>query len=298
MELLQLKYFQVTARLENMTRAAEELHIAQPSLSKTISRLEEDLGVPLFDRQGKRIRLNRFGKVFLERAERSLRELEEGHRQLKDLAGADRGSVVVGAATARLLPNLVRDYLTGNPSVRFRLLQMAQKEELEQKLLDGTIDFSISSLPAEHLELRCEPLLVEEIFLAAPSDHRLAGRKSVKLSELAEEPLIYYTTESGLREIMNRFCRQAAFEPNIAFECTTPEVICSLVEAGLGLAFLPDYLWSSVAPESLTKLRLREPACKRTIWLSWVKDRYQSEAAADFRDFVIRYFARDPEDMV
>jgi DNA-binding transcriptional LysR family regulator len=87
MELLQLHYFQTVARLEHMTKAAEELKIAQPSLSKTISRLEEDLGAPLFNRQGRNIRLNQFGKVFLTRVDRIFRELEEGKREIRDMAG-------------------------------------------------------------------------------------------------------------------------------------------------------------------------------------------------------------------
>ncbi|EST51510.1 LysR family transcriptional regulator [Brevibacillus panacihumi W25] len=91
MDLLQLKYFQVVARLEHMTRAAEELHISQPSLSKMISRLEKHLGVPLFDRHGKQIRLNRFGKIFLNRVDRVFAELEEGQYELADLTGLERG---------------------------------------------------------------------------------------------------------------------------------------------------------------------------------------------------------------
>lgn len=82
MDLLQLQYFQVVARLENITHAAKELHVAQPSISKTIARLEESLGVPLFERSGRRIRLNRFGEAFLRRVERCFNELNDGQRDL------------------------------------------------------------------------------------------------------------------------------------------------------------------------------------------------------------------------
>lgn len=292
MDFLQLRYFQVVARLENITRAAEELHIAQPSLSKTIARLEANVGVPLFERHGRRIRLNQFGKAFLERVERSFRELEEGQRELSELAGAEHGSITVGSTTSLLLPNLFSEYLANHPYVKFRLHQVLQQSEIQKLLINGEIDLCISSLPINQLEIHCEPLIIEKIFLAVPQGHRLASRKSIQLKEIADEPLIYYTTECGLREIMDNFCFQAEFAPNIAFECTTPEVICGLVKAGFGSAFIPAYLWKIINTDSLVKLPIDNPPCQRTIWLSWSKERYLSMAAHDFSQFVIEYFSR------
>lgn len=292
MELLQLKYFQVVARLENVTRAAEELHIAQPSLSKTIARLEESVGVPLFERQGRRIRLNQFGKTFLRRVERSFNELEEGQREVMGLAGLERGSVTVGATTSRLLPNLFREYLTQHPHVKFRLLQIIRQQEIQERLMNGEIDLCISSLPIDQPEIHCEPLISEEIFLAVPTEHRLAGRKSIQLNEVANEPFIIPTTECGFREITNDYCKQAGFTPNIAFESTTHEVVCGLVKAGLGNAFIPADWWEGNSTELLVQLHIENPTCQRTIWLSWVKEHYLSVAARDFSKFVIEFFSR------
>lgn len=295
MDFLQLRYFQVVARLENITRAAEELHIAQPSLSKTIARLEESLGVPLFERHGRRIRLNQFGKSFLKRVERSFNELEEGQRELTDLAGLERGSITVGSTTSRLLPKLFSEYLTHHPCVKFRLHQVLQQLEIQKLLINGDIDLCISSLPINQLEIHCEPLISEEVFLAVPSGHHLAGRRSIQLKEIAAEPLIYYTSECGLREIMDNFCLEANFVPNIAFECTTPEVMCGLVKAGFGSAFIPAYLWKIINTDSVAKLQIENPSCRRTIWFSWAKEHYLSLAACDFKQFAIDYFARTEE---
>lgn len=293
MDLLQLSYFQVVARFENITLAAEELHVSQPSLSITIARLEESLGVPLFERQGKRIRLNQFGKTFLKRVNRIFKELEEGRRELADLAGLEHGSVTVGATTSRLLPNLFSEYLTDHPNVKFRLFQVTQQLEIQKKLMNGYIDLCISSLPIDQLNIHCQPLITEEIFIAVSTKHRLAGRKNIQLTEIAEEPFIHQTTESGLWEITNDFCQQAGFIPNIAFECTTPEVICSLVKAGLGNAFIPAYWWDIINTDSLVKLHIENPTCKRTIWLSWLKGRYLSMSVRDFSQFVIEFFLRE-----
>lgn len=291
MDLLPLKYFQVTARMENMTRAAQELRVAQPSLSKTISRLETQVGVPLFDRQGKKIKLNQFGKIFLSHVNRSLMELEEGVKEISDLASRDMGSVTVASATARLLPGLIREYLTVTPQVKFRLTQVTQHSELFLQLINGEVDFSISSLAIRQKGAVCRPLIREEIFLAVPQGHRLAERKGIHLKEIADDPLISYTTECGLGEIVNQFCLEADFLPNMAFECTSPEVICELVRAGLGVAFLPEYLWDMINTDSLVKLRLSSPDCHRQIWLSWMEDRYLSLAALEFRKFIMNYFS-------
>lgn len=296
MQLRQLEYFEVVARLENMTRAAEELHIAEPSLSRTMSRLEEDVGVPLFERSGgKRLRLNPSGKCFLKRVRRCFAELEQGRREAADLASPEGGSVTVGATTARMLPGLFREYLHLHPHVKFRLYQVTRQAEMQERLLNGEIDLCVSSLPIRQTEIRSEPLMSEEIFLAVPPKHRLNGHGGIRLSEIAGEPLIHLTSECELREITNEFCRRAGFQANAAFESNTAEVICSLVKAGFGNAFIPEHWWGGPGTESLGKLHIEDPPCRRTIWLSWVKDRSLSAAVREFQRHMISSLRSDPE---
>lgn len=290
MDLLQLKYFQTVARFENVTRAAEELHVAQPSLSKTIARLEESLGVPLFDRTGRKIHLNHFGRAFLRRVERSFNELENGKRELADLSGLEHGHVTVGASSSWLLPNLFKQYLICNPNVKFRLRRVTKQQEMQKQLLNGEIDLGIFFSPIAHSEIQCEPLLTEEIFLAVPPTHRLSKRKRIRLSEIAGESFISVTTVSEFGEITNEFCKQAGFIPNIAFEIESYDVIASLVNAGLGIAFLPAYWQQGNHTDLPVQLHIESPLCQRTIWLSWVKERYLTEATCSFKEFAIEHF--------
>jgi DNA-binding transcriptional LysR family regulator len=190
MDLLQLRYFQTVARLENVTHAAEELHIAQPCISRAIARLEDSVGVALFERTGKRIRLNEFGRVFLKRVERCFNELEEGQRELADLAGAKRGKIVVGATVARILPGLFGEFLKTRPTVQFQLFQAASQQDVQKRLLGGEIDLCFTAQPVELPEAHDEPLFSEEIILAVGEGHRLAKKKSVRLEELSGEALI------------------------------------------------------------------------------------------------------------
>jgi len=293
MDLLQLKYFQVVAQLEHMTRAAEKLYIAQPSLSQSIARLEEELGVPLFDRQGRRIHLNQFGRAFLKRVERIFLELEEGKREVADMAGLERGSIALAVASTQPLPELLSGFLARYPRVRFRLFQQQSLATVVQQLERGEIDLCISSPPIEEPGIPWVPLLTEELFLLVPNNHRLAGRGSIRLIEAAEEAFISLKPGHGLRDLMDDLCKQAGFVPNVAFEGDETATVRGLVSAGLGVSFVAVHSWQAkLIDQPVTLLRIDEPICQRTIGLAWLEARYLSEATRRFQQFVIEYFSK------
>jgi DNA-binding transcriptional LysR family regulator len=290
MEFLQLQYFQTVARLEHMTKAAEQLRIAQPSLSKTIARLESDLGVPLFDRQGRQLKLNSYGRAFLARVDRAFMELNEGKRELQDLAGLDRGLVTLAVSIPRILPELLGSFLKEYPQVHFR--QRFESTSSMKRLLDsGDIDFCISSVPIEGPELEWKPLLTEEVFLLVPSEHPLSRRESIRLLEVKDEPFIGMNAGVGFRELTDAFCRDAGFQPNIAFEGDDPDIIGGLVEQGLGIAFIPALSMNRVSRPQLKRLRITNPTCQRTIGLGRSNRRYVSLAAQRFQAHVMEYFS-------
>ena len=292
MDLLQLKYFQVVAQMEHMTRAAERLSIAQPSLSQSIARLEEDLGVPLFDRQGRRIQLNQFGRVFLKRVESVFAELDEGRREIADLAGLEHGLIALAVASTQILPDLLSAFLLQYPQVRFRLFQQHALTTVVQQLERGEIDLCISSPPIEHPGIAWVPLITEEIFLLVPTGHPLARRGSIRLIEAMNEPFISLKPGHGLRDIMDDLCKQAGFVPNIAFEGDETATIRGLVTAGLGVTFMAAQLWKETVDLPIVPLHITEPDCQRTVGLAWQKERYLSVATRHFQQFVIEYFAR------
>lgn len=128
MELLQLKYFMKVAKVQHMTKAANELYISQSSLSRTINRLEEDLGVELFKRDGRQIKLNEYGNIFLKRVEKAFYELEEGKIEIKELFGMKSRTITVGATITMLLPDVFKEFLRINPNIKFQLFQLSTKE--------------------------------------------------------------------------------------------------------------------------------------------------------------------------
>lgn len=294
MNLLQLRYFEVVARLEHMTQAAEELIVAQPSLSRMIARLEKELGVPLFDRPGRQIRLNPFGRAYLRRVERIFAELEEGQRELADMAGLERGVITVAATTLRMLTQPLSTFLAQHPQVSFHLFQAA-RTDMEQRLERGDVDLCLVPPPTPPTiwpQIAWTHLLTEEICLAIPPGHRLAGRGSIHLNKVAQEPFVMMKPGYDLRDLTDNFCHQAGFVPTIACEVNEAAVIRQLVSTGLGVAFLPASAWRVVSESEMVRLHIEEPTCLRTIGLAWREDRYLSVAARTFRQFVIDYFAR------
>jgi LysR family transcriptional regulator, transcription activator of glutamate synthase operon len=287
MELLQLEYFRTVARLEHVTEAARSLHVTQSSLSKTIQRLEEDLGVPLFDRIGRKLRLNAFGSRFLHRAERALLELEQGRQELLDLASPDRGTLELAVTTASTLPHILREFRKRRPYIHYHV-QMLTTQEMLMLLHRGEVDYCLSSPPIAGDDIECQIVFRDPILAAVPEGHRLADRSSVPLSELRDEWFVGVKRGYGTRDLVDAICRSAGFEPKYVYEGDEPARLSHLVEAGIGIAFMPSTAKNS--RESIRYLPVEDHEMVREIALLRHRTRYISRAALEFREVVVAYF--------
>lgn len=295
MNLQQLDYFRVVARTEHFTQAAEELTITQPALSRAMARLERDLGVSLFDRHGRAVRLNRYGRAFLRHVERALGAIDEGQRELAELADRDAGVIAFGFAHAlgtRVVPDLIASFRLAHPRARFQLLQNASHIILGE-LEVGDVDLAlVSPVPPTSERIESLALASEELFLVVPHEHRLAKRATVNLAELRDDTFVCLRGGYALRTLTDEYCSQAGFAPKIAFEGEEIATLRGLVAVGLGVAIIPAAAAS--VESSPPQLRIAEPACQRSIGLLWVPARYQPELTQQFRHHVISAFARPP----
>ncbi|TLS51885.1 LysR family transcriptional regulator [Paenibacillus antri] len=287
MELLQLQYFRTVAKWEHMTKAAQDLRIAQPALSKTISRLEKDLGVPLFDREGRKIRLNAFGRAFLNKVEAALTLLEEGQREVADLAGAEHGSIHLATPTLDRLSEPLNAFVALHPNVHFRITQ-ASMGEMARLIESGEVDLCFTPLPMDRPDFSSTSVLYEDVYLAVPPGHRLSGRPSVRLDEAANEPFIGYK-EGFHFQIMNEdFLRAAGIAPNFICRVDDAASIAKLVSSGLGVALVGNCGGPNAAFQLLP---IEYPVCRRHFKIAWHNKRYLSKAARNFIDYVGRYFS-------
>ncbi|MCM3568101.1 LysR family transcriptional regulator [Neobacillus mesonae] len=289
MELLQLKYFQVAAKFEHMTKAAAELNISQPALSKTISRLEDDLGAPLFHRQGKQIHLNEFGKTFLARVNRIFFEVDEGIRQVNDMNSLERGIISLAMTLPHIMPKFLGDFLTNFPDVKIKHYQ-ASSSGMKSLLENAEIDICISTSPISGRDIEWVPLIEEEIFLSVPPNHQLANRESINLDEVSEENFINLQSGYGFRDITDKFCMEAGFKPNTTIELEESSAMQQLVELGFGISFIPSLSLLKGASFKIVPIRISKPVCKRTIGIAWNKNHYLSKAAIQFREYSIDFF--------
>lgn len=288
MEFSRLKYFQAVAHTGNMTKTANKLNISQPGLSKAINQLEEDLGIKLFNREGREIHLNEFGKTLLEYVDRAFLEIEEGERIIKDLAGLEKGHISVAATFPHVFPYLMAEYLKSYPHVK---IKQSQPSSLEMKLMiqNNQIDFGISTFPIIADDIKWLPLADDEIFLTVPEDHPFAERKSISLKEAENERFIGLVEGYGFRDITDNYCKEAGIEPNYFLEVEDSGAILSLVKIGYGISFTPGFSLLSEHSGAVA-VPIHFPNCKRTIGVAYKKNHYFSKASKNFLEYITEYF--------
>ncbi len=294
MEFRQLVYAIQIATERSFSRAAEKLHIAQPSLSQQLSKLEKELGVMLFKRSTNSVELTHAGSVFVNKAQQIVDMTEQLRREMEDLADLRKGRVVVGSVPvtgAHVLPDVLPAFRSAYPDIEVVLIEETSKK-LEELTVSGSTDVCLMSLPIDEPALAWQPVIEEEICLAVPPDHPLASFAGkdwpVPIGGLANEPFILLKKGQGFRAIAHQLCAEAGFEPRIVFESGNIDTVQALVAAGMGIAFVPRMIvrsdWNGRAPVYLSL----EEKPTRTLVLAYRKGRYLSNAAEAFIDVFTR----------
>ncbi|MVP02328.1 LysR family transcriptional regulator [Paenibacillus lutrae] len=289
MELRQLQYAVQIAIERNFSRAAEKLHIAQPSLSQQLSKLEREIGVLLFQRSTNSVELTHAGSIFVEKAQSILDSLEQLKQEMEDISLMKKGRLVVGSMPitgSTIMPYVLPAFQAAYPDIEVILVEETSSN-LEKLTLSGQTDISLLALPMQEDTLVYTPLLDEEIVIAFPPNHPLAIRhlnsgKPVDIADLENESFIALKKGQGFRKINVKLCQDAGFTPRIVFESSNMETVQSLVAAGMGIAFVP-YLISKRNRSELSPVHLplhNHPS--RTLVIAHRKGRYLSKASEAF----------------
>jgi DNA-binding transcriptional LysR family regulator len=293
MELRHLRYFVAVAHKKHFTRAAEELHLAQPALSQQIQQLEQELGVALLERTSRQVRLTSAGEAFLARSEGILAEVERVQMEMQEFAGLLHGRIEIGALQSleafgfiSLLARFHKSY----PGIEI-ILQEEANEKLLELLKAGQLDLSLIQITGATFPpdmtipaISTEALVTEEIVLVVSASHALAQARHVSMEQLREEPFVAFKPGSGLRQIMIQSCQSAGFSPHILFESGNLDTIRSMVAEGLGISMLPHSV-AEAAGSEIVSISFDPHPLFRTILLAWHSHRYQSPAATAFLSF-------------
>ena len=295
MELRQLQYFVKVARKQHVTRAAEELHVAQSAVSRQIHQLEEELGLKLFEQKGRNLQLTPVGKLFLHRVEELLTDLERAVREIQEFLDPELGEIRIGfphTLGISILPSVVADFRRDHPNVKFKLKQ-GTFSSLIRDVVSGEIDMAfISPFPDKHDQVVGQVLLTEELYAVLPANHVLAEYQSIRLEQLKDEPFVMFSENYSLRSIVWEACRKAGFTPIVGFEGEETDTIRGLVAAGMGVSLLPDMALMETGPLMPVKVKVSEPQVTRTIGLIRRVGHRLPLVAEMFQEFLLDYFSR------
>jgi LysR family hydrogen peroxide-inducible transcriptional activator len=304
LELRQLRYVLAVAEAGSFTKAAQNIHISQPSLSQQIRLLEDELGVELFWRSAGGVQLTPAGVIVVRQARVVLQDMASMQQELDDLNELKHGNVTIGTLPmtgGQILPPVLAAFTHRYPGIKVHLVE-ERTPQLLAVTLAGQTDFSLLTLPLEYDELIWEPLIEEELMLAVPNGHRLTNAASVTLSDAANEEFVLLKKGNGFRTVCDARCMAVGFTPNCVFETDNIETAKSLVSAGLGVTLVPELIAGISSQDraaqaqlsyrcatGITYIRL-QPSHTRTVVVAWRRDRYLSKAAQTFHRQLLEYW--------
>jgi LysR family transcriptional regulator, transcription activator of glutamate synthase operon len=279
------EWYVTLAELQHVTAAAEQLHVAQPTLTRMLSRLERRLGVALFDRHGKRLSLNSYGRIFYEHARRAQLELDSARRAIEDLTNPAVSEIRLGFLSSfgtTVVPRLIADFTAAQPfgpRVAFTL-QEGAAEAIGDMVESDSIDIGVVSPRPQQQALAWRSLFRQRLGVAVPHGHRLAEDATVSMNGLANEPFVTMHQGFGMRRLLDELCAAAQFQPRVALESANLTTAVGLVAAGLGISLVP--IDGSDYPAGVSLLRLADADAYRDVGMIWNSARPLSRPARDF----------------
>jgi len=295
MELRQIKYFMEVAKHEHVTHAAENLHVAQSAISRQIFNLEEELGIDLFIREGRNVRLTPIGKVFLEHMEQAMNVIDDATQVVKQYTDPELGTIHIGfpsSLASHILPNAISAFREQYPNVNFKLSQWSY-QDLKEAVVKGDINMALlGPVPKNEPKLIEKILFTENIVALLPSRHRFAKERSITLNQLREDSFVLFPEGFVLRDLITEACSQFGFQPNVSFEGDDIDAIKGLVSAGLGISLVPEVTLFDNIPRGTVKVPVTEPAVRRSVGVIIPKDRNLLPTEELFYEFLQDLYSR------
>jgi len=291
MNFNQLQYFCTLAKTEHYTNAAKILSITQPSLTHSIKELEKELGVCLFNKHGRNVKINQFGEFLYDRVSTILSDLEKTKNEMETMIDPRKGTINLSflhSLAQKFIPNLIHDFtsLEENSEIKF-IFNQGISEDIKEDFRENKIEIAFTS-NIEGEGITSIPVIKQELFLITPLEHPLADRQEIDLVEAAQYPFIYYEEKSGLRPILDNLFKSINIEPNISYQLADDSTVCGFVSANLGIAIVPNIFGLERFP--IKVIKIKSPLYNRYIYLSFCTDKYMSPPVKKFKDFILNTF--------
>lgn len=282
MELLQLRYFKDAAEMENFSKVAEKNMVPQPSISKTISKLENELGTKLFDRIGKKVVLNENGQYFYDKIRAAIKNIDDAINHFK--ISEHSNIYIYIQAGNRFISMLSADFLTSSADI---FLTSVNKVSIKSF---NSYDFTFMQLLNDMSDYCYEELIQDEIVLIVSKNHELAQYDEISLKELSDYPYIAYYRSINLRDFTDEYCQRiGGFTPNVIFESADYQSIRYMISKKKGIALIPDNPFNSQFSDDLKTVKIKEKTY-RTLVIAWHKDKSLLPHEQQFLDFSKNWF--------
>lgn len=288
MDIRHLEYFCEVARQRSFTKAAEALHITQPTISKMIKTLEDELGVPLFSRAAKQIELTDAGKAVYSQAQHVISAFQNLTSELSDVMNIKKGTIRIGLppiASSSIFPRVIGEFNKIYPNIELELLEVGSKV-VERGIEDGSLDIGVvCSLPERADSFELFACIKDPLMVIVHPEHRLASRDQVDFADLKDEAFVLYRNDFSLHDHIVARCIKSGFQPRIVCGSSQRDFMTEAVAAGLGIALLPRKICQELDSSRIKALHLAEPAVYLQLAVIWKKDKYLSFAAREWLKF-------------
>ncbi|MBQ8658171.1 MAG: LysR family transcriptional regulator [Clostridia bacterium] len=286
MDFLKLKYFQIIAKHEHVTKAAEEIHIAQPALTKTVRQLEEEFGVPLLCKKGRNIALTAYGKFLKGKLDEAFPILEALPAELEKMKLLQKNTVRLNVlAASTIVTDAVVGYKKKHPEVIFQLIQNEEETDCDITVTTGFVDAQDSPVFLKRRAFR------ENIYLAVPKDSKYGARERIALKEAQGEGFVSLAGSRLFRALCDRFCAYAGFKPETVFESDSPVAIKNVIGAHAGVGFWPEFSWGKTPPSNVVLLPISEPVCQRELIVG-LHEGGISDSSRGFYEYLVAFMQK------
>ncbi len=289
MELREIEYFLAICDELHFTRAAENLGISQPALSRQMRALEDKLGVRLFDRLGKKIAITEAGKILKEESDKIFSNINFIYEQIGELQKVKRGKLVVGVMSGELskLASLVfLELHRMHPYLQMKIIKL---DNIEEKVIRNEIDIALTHLLLENEQLKSIPLYNEELYLAVSFDHPWAKRDIVEFEEIKNIPLVLCPNTYNCRRFIDEVATSKGFDIQPIIELNDAHSILSIVKEGIGATILSNTVLASANTESLKVFKIVNPIISKEVAIVHHKEKYIGTAARNFIDLLLSH---------